>query len=126
MGNVAVLGACVRLLAPGRRSPFLEQAVAVADGRPRGRANVVAAREGYARCTQQHTLAGDAPLEPRRPATAGRAAPLFPVSTTDSLANHTGSWSLDRPLLLDGVHRLRACARSSARRARSPRTTARW
>ena len=54
MGNIALLGACVKLLLPGGLD-FLDQAIrgrlgAAAD------ANVLAAREGYARCTRQHTL----------------------------------------------------------------------
>ena len=36
--------------------------------------------------------------------------PLFPVSTTDSLAVHTGSWSLDRPVLTDHCTACALCA----------------
>ncbi len=103
MGNVAVLGACVRLLLPdGLR--FLEEAVrarmgALAD------LNVAAARAGYARCTKQHTIAGDVPIEPGpgRAPTSGHASAgaVFAVSNTDSLLIHTGSWSEERPVLGD-------------------------
>ena len=95
MGNVAVLGACVRLLLPDGL-PHLEAAIRARMG-ARAEANLVGARAGHALCTRQHVLAGDAPLAP--PAAAnGRPEPgLFPVSLTDSLASRTGSWSLDRP-----------------------------
>lgn len=103
MGNVAVLGACVRLLVPHGLA-FLEQAVASRIG-AMAEANILAAREGYARCTRQHTLAGDPPVEPApNPGQASgrrQGPPVFAVSTTDSRRNHTGTWSLDRPLLTD-------------------------
>ena len=70
MGNVAVLGACIKLLAPDGLG-ILEQAVASRMGAAAG-ANVIAAREGYARCTRQHTLAGDAPLATAERATGPR------------------------------------------------------
>ena len=100
MGNVAVLGACARLLVPdGLR--FLEQAVAHRMG-ALAETNVRAAREGYARCTRQHRLEGDTPVE-RAPhaelAPARRRRPLFQVSTADSRHLRTGAWSLDRPVL---------------------------
>ncbi len=112
MGNVAVLGACVKLLLPEGLG-CLEQAIAARMGAG-AQLNVVAAREGYARCTRQRARAGDAPLEtaggngraaPPRPST-----PLYPVSTADSLANHTGSWSLDRPVLGDECTACAVCA----------------
>ena len=61
---------------------------------------VLAAREGYARCVRQRPRAGDVPFEPAAvaPGTQHSHA-LFPVSTGDTLANHTGSWSLDRPVI---------------------------
>ncbi len=107
MGNVAVLGACVRLLAP-EALPHLEAAIVDRMG-GRAAANVAAARAGFERCTQQHRRAGDVPLE------AALAAPppehaLFPVSTTDSLANRTGAWSLDRPLILAECTACGVCA----------------
>ena len=112
MGNVAVLGACVRLLVPHGLA-FLEQAVASRMG-AMAEANVLAAREGYARCTRQHTLAGDTPVEPAPDLgqASGRrqGRPVFAVSTTDSRRNHTGTWSLDRPLLTDACTACALCA----------------
>ena len=112
MGNVAVLGACVRLLLPDGLV-FLEQAItARMDGA--AAMNVVAARDGYARCRRQRHLAGDVPLEPGADTGPAhelrRVPPLFPVSTTDSLALHTGSWSLDRPVLTDACTACALCA----------------
>jgi pyruvate ferredoxin oxidoreductase gamma subunit/2-oxoisovalerate ferredoxin oxidoreductase gamma subunit len=98
MGNVAVLGACVRLLLPDGLD-FLEQAIVARMGAG-AELNVLAAREGYARCTRQRTRSSDALLEARK--AASEPAPtraLFPVSTMGSLGNHTGSWSLDRPAI---------------------------
>jgi pyruvate ferredoxin oxidoreductase gamma subunit len=112
MGNVALLGACMRLLAPERLG-CLEQAIASRMG-ALADANVAAARQGYARCTRQHTLAGDAPVEPAARLEEAReprhGRPLFPVSTTSSLESHTGGWSLDRPVLLDGCTGCALCA----------------
>ena len=106
MGNVAVLGAVVRLLAPDGLA-FLEQAIADRMGALAG-ANIVAAREGYARCTRQHRLTGDAPVETiPAVAKAPPSRPAFPITTTDSLHLHTGTWSLDRPVLKDACT---ACA----------------
>ena len=97
IGNVAVLGACVKLLLPEGLG-ILEQAVAQRTGASAG-ANAIAAREGYARCTRQHALAGDTPIaatpEPSEPR---RRTVVYPVSTTDSLRNRTGSWATDRPV----------------------------
>ncbi|MGZ4333807.1 MAG: 2-oxoacid:acceptor oxidoreductase family protein [Gaiellaceae bacterium] len=109
MGNVAVLGACVRMLLPDGLD-FLVDAI---DSRLSGAtaaANVAAAREGYALCTKQHALFGDARAET---ATARRHTggwPMYPVSTSDSLATHTGSWSLERPILLDACNACALCA----------------
>ena len=112
MGNVAVLGACVRLLVP-QGLGFLEEAVASRMG-ALADANILAAREGYARCTRQHTLAGDTPVEPvpdlDRASGRRRTRPVFAVSTTDSRHNHTGTWSLDRPLLTDECTACALCA----------------
>lgn len=109
MGNVALLGACVRLLLPEGLG-FLEQAVASRMGERAG-ANVAAAGEGYARCIRQHRLAADAPPAPAPPAlSVRRTPPLFPVSTADSRANHTGTWSLDRPLLTEACTACALCA----------------
>lgn len=97
MGNVAVLGACVSLLVPGGLE-FLEQAVALRMGAKAG-ANVAAAQEGYERCTKQHAVAGDTPFVPPTQVVRSSSTPVYAVSTTDSLGNHTGTWSLDRPLI---------------------------
>jgi pyruvate ferredoxin oxidoreductase gamma subunit len=112
MGNVAALGACVRLLVP-QGLVFLEQAIAARMG-AMAEANIVAAREGFAQCTRQHTLAGDTPVDPGADS-AELAGPQwsasdFPVSTMDSRRNHTGTWSLDRPLLTDECTACALCA----------------
>jgi 2-oxoacid:acceptor oxidoreductase gamma subunit (pyruvate/2-ketoisovalerate family)/2-oxoacid:acceptor oxidoreductase delta subunit (pyruvate/2-ketoisovalerate family) len=98
MGNMAVLGACVKLLLPGGLE-FLERAVEARMG-ALAAMNLVAAVEGYARCTRQHVLAGDSPVvaEPAL-SRVPRPAAVFPVSITDSLRNHTGSWSDEQPVL---------------------------
>ena len=111
LGNVAVLGACVKLLAPDAL-PALEQAVSSRMGGA-AEANIAAAREGYARCTRQHRLAGDLPVPPRpdaEPLPGRRAFPLFAVSTTDSRGNQTGAWSLERPVLTDDCTACAVCA----------------
>jgi pyruvate ferredoxin oxidoreductase gamma subunit len=110
MGNAAVLGACVRLLLPDGL-PFLEEAIASRLGARVG-ANVVAAREGYERCVRQHALVADTPLErlPASVAVARAPAPRFPVSTIDSLAVRTGTWSLERPVLGDACTACAVCA----------------
>lgn len=108
MANTAILGACVRLLLPDGL-PFLEEALAA---RLRGSArepNLVAAREGYARCTVQHHRADDLPLAPPPPAARPHAELAFASSTTDSLANHTGSWSLDRPVIAEACNACGIC-----------------
>lgn len=110
MGNVAVLGACVRLLVPDGFA-FLQEAVAARMGPWLAEANITAAREGYARCTRQRAVAGDAPVEsapvPAHAPEPRQSPPVFAVSTTDSRGNHTGTWSLDRPVLTDECN---ACA----------------
>jgi 2-oxoacid:acceptor oxidoreductase delta subunit (pyruvate/2-ketoisovalerate family) len=108
MGNVAVLGAAVRLLLPDELG-FLEEAIRTRMG-ALAEANVVAAREGYGFCKRQHALAGDtayvaAEQPPPRP-----PLPPFPVSVVDSRANHTGSWSLERPVLADACTACGVCA----------------
>jgi pyruvate ferredoxin oxidoreductase gamma subunit len=107
MGNVAVLGACLRLVAP-EILPHLRAAIADRMG-ARAPANVAAAREGFERCMMQHHRAGDAPLA-ASPAPPPREHALFPVSTTDSVANRTGTWSLDRPLILAECTACGVCA----------------
>lgn len=112
MGNVAVLGACVRLLMP-HGLEFLEQAIMSRMGAT-AEANIVAAREGYDRCTRQHAVAGDTPVEPApdpgRPSERRQDRPVFPISTTDSHLNHTGSWSIDRPVLTGECTACALCA----------------
>lgn len=108
MGNVAVLGAVVRLLLPDGLE-FLEQAI---DARMGSLAapNVVAAREGFASCARQHVLAGDTPYEAAEASAPRPPLPLFPVSLTDSRGNHTGSWSLERPILAEACTACGVCA----------------
>jgi 2-oxoacid:acceptor oxidoreductase gamma subunit (pyruvate/2-ketoisovalerate family)/2-oxoacid:acceptor oxidoreductase delta subunit (pyruvate/2-ketoisovalerate family) len=108
MGNVALLGALVKLLLPGGLA-FLEQAIASRMGAAAG-VNAVAAREGHARCTKQHALASDAVVEPVAHTEAKRLPHVFAVSSLDSLANHTGTWSVDRPVLLDACNNCALCA----------------
>jgi 2-oxoacid:acceptor oxidoreductase gamma subunit (pyruvate/2-ketoisovalerate family)/2-oxoacid:acceptor oxidoreductase delta subunit (pyruvate/2-ketoisovalerate family) len=109
MGNVAVLGAAVRVLLPDAL-PYLEEAIV---SRMRGaiaEANVAAAREGYARCTRQHRLVGDAELEPLEDVPMQPVVPEFPVSTESPELSATGTWSLDRPVLLDACNCCALCA----------------
>jgi pyruvate ferredoxin oxidoreductase gamma subunit len=110
MGNMALLGGCVRLLLPEGLG-FLEEAISERMGK-RAEANLVAAREGYASATKQRALAGDARLEPVTEAVPGKipTTPLFQVSTLDSLGIHTGSWSLERPVLTDACNSCALCA----------------
>jgi len=108
MGNVAVLGACVKLLLP-HGLEFLEEAVASRMG-GMADANIVAAREGYARCTKQHTLGSDTPIDSAEPLKPRTSRPLFAVSSTDTRASHTGTWSLDRPVLQTGCTACAVCA----------------
>jgi len=96
MGNVAVLGACVKQFAPDSLG-CLEQAIAARMGAFAG-PNVAAAREGYERCVKQHARAGDTFVERPTPA-APWTPPLFDVSTRDPLASQTGAWSLELPVL---------------------------
>jgi len=107
MGNVAVLGACVRQLVPDALD-CLEQAIAARMG-ALAEANIAAAREGYERCVKQHALAEDTFVDEPAPA-APWSPPLFDVSTRDSRANLTGTWSLDRPVLTDACTACALCA----------------
>lgn len=110
MGNMALLGACVRLLLPDGLG-FLEQAISARMGAATAAKNVVAAREGYERCTRQRSLAADAKLEPVTEVAAKIAiTPLYQSSTLDSIAIQTGSWSLDRPVLTDHCTGCALCA----------------
>jgi len=107
MGNVAVLGAAVRLLLPDGLE-FLEQAIR-ARMAALAEPNIVAAREGYALCAHQHAIASDTPYEPE--AAANRPPlPVFAASVVDSRVNHTGSWSLERPALFEACNVCGLCA----------------
>lgn len=108
MGNVAVLGAAVRLLLPDGLE-FLEQAIRARMGAKIAEPNVVAAREGYEQCARQHTVASDTLYEPE--ALAERPPlPVFSASITDTRGNITGSWSLERPVLLEACNVCGVCA----------------
>lgn len=111
MGNMALLGACVRLLLPDGLG-FLEAAISARMHGVAAEANLVAAGEGYERCTRQRPRAGDARLEPAEELGARkiRLMPLFQTSTLDSLGIETGSWSLDRPVLTEHCTSCALCA----------------
>jgi pyruvate ferredoxin oxidoreductase gamma subunit len=104
MGNTTLLGALVRLLLP-EALPHLEDAILAR----MGEVNVLAARDGYRRVTRQNRLAADSAPEHAPPPPE---LPLlrFPISTTDSLALQTGSWSLERPLVLAACTACGVCA----------------
>jgi 2-oxoacid:acceptor oxidoreductase delta subunit (pyruvate/2-ketoisovalerate family) len=102
-----VLGAVVRLLLPAGLE-FLEQAIAARMG-SLAAANVVAAHEGFELCTRQHVLATDTPYEAAA-ASARPPLPVFPVSVTDSRGNHTGAWSIERPVIADVCSACGVCA----------------
>jgi len=108
LGNVAMLGACVRLLAPDALR-FLEQSIASRLG-DAAAVNIAAAREGYTRCTRQHAVAGDLRAELPAGVVGPPALPPFAVSSTNSLGNETGAWSLERPLLTDACTACAVCA----------------
>jgi 2-oxoacid:acceptor oxidoreductase gamma subunit (pyruvate/2-ketoisovalerate family)/2-oxoacid:acceptor oxidoreductase delta subunit (pyruvate/2-ketoisovalerate family) len=110
MGNMAVLGACVRLIVP-HGLELLEQAIAARFG-ARTEENVTAAREGYATCTRQHSVAGDTPIPaaPLLSTQPPRHGARFPISRTDCRSNHTGSWSEDRPVLTAACTACAVCA----------------
>src|SRR5581483_8242502 len=92
MGNVALLGACMRMVVPDGVE-LLVAAVESRLGRGAG-PNVRAAREGYACCVRQRAQADDVALEPAPDArTASIPRPPFPVSAVDSRGNRTGTWS---------------------------------
>jgi pyruvate ferredoxin oxidoreductase delta subunit len=72
--------------------------------------NVRAARSGYERCVKQHALADDTRFVAPPPASTMREAPLFPVSSTDSLALRTGGWSVERPVIQAACTACAVCA----------------
>jgi 2-oxoacid:acceptor oxidoreductase gamma subunit (pyruvate/2-ketoisovalerate family)/2-oxoacid:acceptor oxidoreductase delta subunit (pyruvate/2-ketoisovalerate family) len=108
MGNVAVLGATVRLLVPDGLG-HLEDAIRVRMG-ALAEPNIVAAREGYRLCTRQHTLAADTRYEPAEASVPRPSLPTYAVSVTDSRVNHTGAWSVERPVLLEACNVCGLCA----------------
>ena len=108
MGNVAVLGAAVRLLLPDGLE-FLEQAIRARMGAKLAEPNIRAAREGYEQCAHQHTVATDTPYEAEA-VTVRPPLPVFAVSVTDSRINHTGSWSVERPAILEACNVCGLCA----------------
>jgi 2-oxoacid:acceptor oxidoreductase gamma subunit (pyruvate/2-ketoisovalerate family)/2-oxoacid:acceptor oxidoreductase delta subunit (pyruvate/2-ketoisovalerate family) len=109
MGNVAVLGAAVRLLLPDGLN-FLEDAIRARMGGALAEPNVVAAREGYRSCTIQHAAAADTPYEPAEATQVRPPLPRFAVSLTTSRVNHTGTWSVERPILLEACNVCGLCA----------------
>ena len=109
MGNVAVLGAAVRLLLPDGLE-FLEQAIRARMGARIAEPNVVAAREGYRLAARQHTVATDTLYEPEAQAFERPPLPVFSASVMDTRVNNTGSWSLERPLILASCNACGVCA----------------
>jgi pyruvate ferredoxin oxidoreductase gamma subunit len=104
MGNIALLGACARLLLPDGLD-LVEDAVRGRFG-SQAAPNVLAARAGFAFCTVQHRQRGDTvPAPAERPPSLSR--PRYPTSTGDARVNLTGTWSLERPVL---SHACTACA----------------
>jgi 2-oxoacid:acceptor oxidoreductase gamma subunit (pyruvate/2-ketoisovalerate family)/2-oxoacid:acceptor oxidoreductase delta subunit (pyruvate/2-ketoisovalerate family) len=108
MGNVAVLGAAVRLLLPAGLG-FLEDAIRARTG-ALAEPNILAAREGYRLCTTQHPIASDTPYEPAEAPPPRPPLTPFAVSLTDSRVNHTGAWSVERPVLLEACNVCGLCA----------------
>jgi 2-oxoacid:acceptor oxidoreductase gamma subunit (pyruvate/2-ketoisovalerate family)/2-oxoacid:acceptor oxidoreductase delta subunit (pyruvate/2-ketoisovalerate family) len=108
MANTAVLGGCMKLLLPDALAS-LEQAIAERMGSRAG-PNIRAAREGYALASVQRRLVGDPPVEPHVAVARRELRIVYPISTTDTLASHTGSWSLERPVLLEACTACALCA----------------
>jgi pyruvate ferredoxin oxidoreductase gamma subunit len=108
MGNAALLGASVRLLLPDGLDR-LEAAIRARFGKL-AEANIEAARDGYGLVRRQRRLDGDTAVAAPAEA-APRGAPLlFPISRTTSLAADTGSWSLERPVVLAACTACGVCA----------------
>jgi pyruvate ferredoxin oxidoreductase gamma subunit len=107
LGNMAVLGAAVKLLLP-EGMPFLEETISERIARHTD-ANIATAREGYAQVTRQYSVEGDLHFEAPKPAPRERT-PLFQVSLVDSRGNQTGGWSLDRPTILAECTSCGVCA----------------
>jgi pyruvate ferredoxin oxidoreductase gamma subunit len=108
MGNVAVLGAAVRLLLPGGLG-FLEEAIRARMG-SLAEPNILAARDGYRLCARQHTVPSDTPYEPAESPLPRPALPPYAVSVTTTRVNHTGAWSVERPVLLEPCNVCGLCA----------------
>jgi 2-oxoacid:acceptor oxidoreductase gamma subunit (pyruvate/2-ketoisovalerate family)/2-oxoacid:acceptor oxidoreductase delta subunit (pyruvate/2-ketoisovalerate family) len=109
MGNIALLGACVKLLAPGALT-CLENAVAARMGAAAA-ANIAAGRDGYAQVSRQHTLATDELVVLPAAGVVSRREPLrYTGSTRDTRSNHTGEWSLERPVLAAACTACALCA----------------
>ena len=112
MGNVAVLGACVRLLLPDGLG-FLEQAIAARMGAAAAeRTSSLPGRATRgARDSDTHAaIPGSSSRSMRLLMQASARPPPFAVSTIDSLRNHTGSWSIERPVLTDACTVCALCA----------------
>ena len=107
MANTAVLGACIRLLLPNELQ-LLEAAMRSRFG-DQADPNVRAARDGYAQCTLQRARRGDVTVAAPEPAQP-EPRPRYPVSTTDSSANRTGTWSVERPVVLPACTACAVCA----------------
>jgi pyruvate ferredoxin oxidoreductase gamma subunit len=97
MGNMAMLGAAVRLLLPDGLE-LLEEAIADRLG-GRAEANIAAARDGYRLCRRQRMRRGEVVVAEPSPVVAPLELPRFPISLTTSLATETGTWSLERPVV---------------------------
>jgi 2-oxoacid:acceptor oxidoreductase gamma subunit (pyruvate/2-ketoisovalerate family)/2-oxoacid:acceptor oxidoreductase delta subunit (pyruvate/2-ketoisovalerate family) len=109
MGNVAVLGAAVRLLLPDGLG-FLEDSIRARMGGAIAEPNVLAAREGYRLCTRQHTVASDTPYEPAEAPLPRPPLPVYAASVTTTRVNHTGTWSIERPQILEACNVCGLCA----------------
>jgi 2-oxoacid:acceptor oxidoreductase gamma subunit (pyruvate/2-ketoisovalerate family)/2-oxoacid:acceptor oxidoreductase delta subunit (pyruvate/2-ketoisovalerate family) len=108
MGNVAVLGAAVKLLLPDGLE-FLEQAIRARMSGTIVEPNLLAAREGFELCSRQHTVASDTLYEPEPPAERP-PLPVFSASVLTTRVNNTGSWSLERPAILEACNVCGLCA----------------
>jgi len=108
MGNIAMLGAAVRLLLPDGLELLEEAIVARLGGL--AEANIAAARDGYRLCRRQRSRRGESAVAVATPVTAPPARPRFPISVTTSLAAETGSWSLERPVVDSACTACGVCA----------------
>ena len=110
MGNLAMLGAAVRLLLPNGLE-LLEQAIAARLG-GLAEANAAAARDGYARCRRQRARRATEPASEHVAVCnlLDGERPRFPIGHTSSLAVETGSWSLERPVILEPCNACGICA----------------